>query len=123
MMKTNIFPEQKKIIMNPQNINLEILLFSCSSFAGQELCNLITESKSGSFISANEKLEKACRDSMPGVLLPEIVISNLPINKYYLWQITSADNFLCLNLGACDITIMGESSIDPCYFNTSHSLN
>ena len=113
----------KTITMNPQTINLEILLFGGTSFGDRELCSLIAESKDAKFNSTNEKLENACWNGMLGALLPEIVINNLLINKYYLWQITSADNFLCLNLGVSGIPITGESSIDPYYFNTSACLN
>jgi hypothetical protein len=109
--------------MNSQNINQEILLFTDTNFANREPCNLDTENKEGKCFSANDKLENACWDGPLYELLPEVTGIADSKRKYFIWQITSADNFLCLHLGAGDMPIMSKTSIDPCYFITTVNLN
>lgn len=110
--------------MNSQHINQEILLFIGSGFANRELCILNAENKKAKrYISPNDQLENACWDGLLYELLPEVTGAAGSKKETFIWQITSADDFLCIHMGACYIPIMGKSSIDPCYFIISVNLN
>jgi hypothetical protein len=109
--------------MYPQIINQEILLFTGTSFARREFCCKENGSKEGKFISTHEKLEKACWDGLLVELLPEVAKVPGSKEENFIWQIIAADNFLCINIGAYDEPVVGESSIDPYWFITSQNIN
>ncbi|HMK27440.1 MAG TPA: hypothetical protein VK483_15515 [Chitinophagaceae bacterium] len=107
--------------MNPQNINQEILLFIGTSFANRKLCD--TENKEARSITTHEKLENACWDGLLGELLPDLAGATRSKAEGIIWKIITADNFLCINMGAYNKPVMGESSIDPYCFITSLNIN
>ena len=109
--------------MNPQNINQEILLFTGTSFVSRELSNTDTENKEARFMSIHEKLENACWDGLLGELLPSLARSTHSKMDDLIWKIITADNFLCINMGAYNEPVTGESSIDPYCFITSLNIN
>lgn len=109
--------------MDPQNINQEVLLFTGTSFANRELCNTDTENMEGRFMTTHEKLKKACWDGMLGEMLPDLAGTAHSKVDGLIWKIIAADNFLCINMGACNEPVMGETSIDPYCFITSVDLN
>ena len=109
--------------MNPQNTTQEILLFTGTSFANRELCNTDAENIETMSMSPHEKLEKACWDGLLGERLPDLVRPTHSKVEGLIWKIITADNFLCINMGAYNAPVMNESSIDPYCFITSLNIN
>ena len=109
--------------MKPQIANQEIILFTGTSFANREFCSLDTEYNEGKEISLHDKLEKACWNGLLSEPLPGVLAGNSSNGESFIWQISSADNFLCINMGAYDEPVTGESSINPYYFITSVNIN
>lgn len=103
--------------MNQTDINQEILLLTDTSFANRELLSNQNVNKGENFFSIHEKLEKACWDGMLDELLPELAADDSE-NERFLWQILSADNFLCINIGMFGKPVESETSIDPYCFIT-----
>jgi hypothetical protein len=109
--------------MNPQYANQEILLFTGTRFASREFYDTDTENKEAGPMTTHEKLESACWDGMLGELLPNLVGATRSKAEGLIWKIITADNFLCINMGAYDEPVTGESSIDPYCFITSLNIN
>lgn len=107
--------------MKPQFINQEILIFTGTSFAHREL-NDREENKKCLNLSSLDKLEKACWDGMLEDLLPEIW-QDVPKKELFIRQIVAADNYLCVNMGMFDKSVLQEYSIDPYFFVPVTFLN
>lgn len=103
--------------MNQSNSHQEVLLLTGSSFANRELRSSQDGIKEENFFSAHEKLEKACWDGMLDEMLPELAADDSK-NERFIWQILSADNFLCINVGMSGKPVESETSIDPYCFIT-----
>jgi hypothetical protein len=94
---------------------LEILLFTNTSFASKQLCDREGLDNKGND-AGNINLEEACWNGLLWETLPELYIDAGSQKELVLWKITQGDNFLELDYGALSRHKDYEYSINPYLF-------
>lgn len=113
----------KNTAMTSQKMFQEIILSTGSRFARRDFCRRSVDVPDEKDLPVNEKLEKVCWEGLLDELLPEIKNTSCISGKCVIWQIITAENFLCICRGRYLAPISGECSIDPYHFISRQNLN
>ncbi|HMG68249.1 MAG TPA: hypothetical protein VK588_11210 [Chitinophagaceae bacterium] len=107
--------------MKQQPVNQEVILFTSTSFAKKEFCEL-DPPVSGKRKDHVDELEKACWSGLVFDMLPGLFNTAAP-KRRYIRQVRKAQNFLLMTLGPVAFNQEYETSIDPYYFQISLQYN
>jgi len=107
--------------MQPKNIQQEILVFTEASFAQK---TLVEKRDSDERVSPSEELEKAIWNGMLNEMLPELM---LPIQgprlEIYIWQISTGESSLLIDVAETPDIIKDLHSINPYLFLSALKMN
>ena len=111
----------KQSVMQPKNIQQEILVFTQTSFAQK---TLVEKRDSDERTSPAEELEKAFWNGMLNEMLPELL---LPIQgrrlEIYIWQISTGESSLLIEIAETPDIVKDWHSINPGLLLPTRSMN
>jgi len=93
--------------------NLELILFTKTSFAKRELCER-NDCPAERKLSPADELEKACWSGLLFEMLPDVFDSEK--QNLFVWKINQAEQFIRVVMGEAPPSIDYEASIDPHFF-------
>jgi hypothetical protein len=92
--------------------NLEIILFTNTSFAKRELCEKNDEVNKER-LSLKDELEKTCWSGLLTEMLPDIFGNG---QKLFIWKVNQAGQFIRVVMADAPPSLQYENSIDPHFF-------
>ena len=111
----------KQSVMNPKNIQQEILVFTQTSFAQKTLAEKGDKNEN---TYPAEELEKAFWNGMLNEMLPELM---LPIqeqkSEVFIWQIYSSEFSLLINTAETPDMAKDSHSLNPYFFLSNPKMN
>ena len=105
--------------METKTLQQEILLFTTTSFSQREWSERVDNKESRSPYSASEKLQEACWNGLLSEMLPGVIESE----KFFIWKIQEANNFLCVDLSEAPSSLDMHFSINPYEFLPAINCN
>ena len=102
--------------MEPEMIKQEVLLFTGTGYYNRQICIRNSDGESNSDYTVKEKLEKACWDGTLYEMLPELAGGSARLKEGNIWNTTSGENFLFINMDPCSVTAGKQTSINPYFF-------
>jgi hypothetical protein len=101
--------------MKHDTLQLEILLFTNTSFSKRQLACEKKESRNDT-LSEGEELEKQCWAGLLPELLPEIIIPMEKPQNNYIWSILAESNFIRISIGPYPQPMISRTALDPHVF-------
>jgi hypothetical protein len=107
--------------MKPKNIQQEIMVFTETSFAQK---TLLEKRDSDERVSPAEKLEKAFWNGMLNEMLPELILPRRGRRlEIYIWQISTGESSLLIDVAETPDIIKDLHSINPYLFLSALKMN
>lgn len=121
-MRLNRVLQSKTFTMKTVSINHEILLFTATTFAKRDLCELNEESRANQF-TPTEQLEAACWNNLLDELLPEIMPEPYFNSKLFLTEVVTRKSCIKISMGVKPSVLHEQFTLDPYVFLFRQEMN
>jgi len=106
--------------MKKKAINHEVLLFTGTSFSRKQLCERDCNQPDNSLTG---QLQRACWNGLIFEILPDILQYPSQTNNVYTWEVTPAENFIDVKIGAASYSVEYGMCVNPYYFLLEKNFN
>lgn len=106
--------------MTPNSTNHEVLLFMGTSFSKKQLCEKDCKQPDNSLTG---QLQRACWNGLIFEILPDILDYPAQTSSIYTWEVTPAEHFIDVKIGAAPYSVEYGMSVNPYFFLLEKNFN
>jgi len=106
--------------MKPNSTNHEVLLLTGTRFSKKQLCEKDSQQPE---VSLTGQLQKACWNGLIFEILPDILEYAADKNGMYTWEVTAAEHFIDVKIGAAPYSVEYGMSVNPYFFLLEKNFN